>query len=162
MYAVLQVMTKNGAHDSDTSSVAVVSFSGVAVIEAVEGLFVENIGNRSVNLTWKAVAHAEGYYVMPKSMLPYPDVGKITTATNKVTGNTSLLVHDIVKVSKSNLVKGPSLTLLVRAGRSIVLRCVCEECGRPMYRPISFKPYSSRTLHRMLENYLDGCKERRT
>jgi hypothetical protein len=33
------------------------------------------------------------------------------------------------------------LTLLVRAGRSIGLRCVCEECGRPMYRPISFKLY---------------------
>ena len=43
------------------------------------------------------------------------------------------------------------LNLLVRAGRSIGLRCVCEECGRPMYRPISFKLYSSRTLHRMLE-----------
>jgi stage V sporulation protein SpoVS len=51
---------------------------------------VEKIGNGSVNLTWKAVAQAEGYYVMPKSMLQYPDVGNITTATNKVTGNTSL------------------------------------------------------------------------
>ena len=27
------------------------------------------------------------------------------------------------------------LILLVRADRSICLRCVCEECGRPMYRP---------------------------
>jgi len=43
------------------------------------------------------------------------------------------------------------LTLLVRAARSIGLRCVCEECGRPMYRPISFKLYSSRTLHQMLK-----------
>jgi hypothetical protein len=33
------------------------------------------------------------------------------------------------------------LILLVRAGRSIGLHCVCEECGRPMYRPISFKLY---------------------
>ena len=43
------------------------------------------------------------------------------------------------------------LTLLVRAGRSIGLRCACEKCGRPMYRPISFKLYSIRILHRMLE-----------
>ena len=46
-----------------------------------------------------------------------------------------------------------TLTLLVRADRSIGLRCVCEECGRPMYQPISFKLYSSCTLHRMLEMF---------
>jgi hypothetical protein len=90
MYAVLQVVAKNGAHESDSSSVAVVSFSGDAVIEAVEGLVVEHIGNRSVNLTWKAVDQAEGYYVMPKSMVQYPDLGKMTTARNKITGNTSV------------------------------------------------------------------------
>jgi len=54
-------------------------------------------------------------------------------------------------VSVQLLVSYTHLTLLVRMGRSIGLRCVCKECGRPMYRPISFKLYSSRTLHRMLE-----------
>ena len=90
MYAVLQVMARNGAYDSNTSSVAVVSFSGDAVIEAVEGLIVEHVDNRSVNLTWKEVGQANGYYVITKSKPPYPNFGKYTTTTNKVTGNTFL------------------------------------------------------------------------
>lgn len=90
MYAVLQVVARNGAYDSNTSSVAVVSFSGDAHIEAVEGLVVEHKDNRSVSLTWKEVGHAEGYYVFTKSMAPYPNVGKNTTTTNKITGNTSV------------------------------------------------------------------------
>ena len=56
-----------------------------------------------------------------------------------------------VKKMVDTFITDRALTLLVRAGRSIGLRCVCEECGRPMYRPISFKLYSSRTLRRMLE-----------
>jgi len=90
MYAVLQVIARNGAYDSNTSSVAVVSISGDAVIGAVEGLVVEHKDNRSVNLTWKEVGNAEGYYVITKSMPPYPNLGNITTKTNKITGNTSL------------------------------------------------------------------------
>ena len=90
LYALLQVMARNGAHDSDSSSVAVVSFSGDAVIEAVEGLVVEHKDNRSVRLTWKKVDQADGYYVIPKSMPPYPSLGTNTTGTNKITGNTSL------------------------------------------------------------------------
>jgi len=90
MYAVLQVMARNGAYDSNTSSVAVVSFSGDAGIEAVEGLVVEHKDNRSVNLTWKEVGQADGYYVITKSMPPYPNLGKNTTTTNKITGNASL------------------------------------------------------------------------
>ena len=90
MYAVLQVLARNGVYISDTSSVAVVSFSGDAVIEAVEGLVVEHKDNRSVNLTWKEVGQAEGYHVITKSMPPYPNLGKNTTKTNKITGNASL------------------------------------------------------------------------
>jgi len=90
MYAVLQVMARNGAYDSNTSSVAVVSFSGDAVIEVVEGLVVEHKDNRSVKLTWKEGGQAEGYYVITKSMPPFPNLGKNTTKTNKITGNTSL------------------------------------------------------------------------
>jgi hypothetical protein len=90
MYAVLQVMARNGVYDSNTSSIAVVSFSGDAGIEAVQGLVVEHKDNRSVNLTWKEVGQADGYYVFPKSMPPYPDLVKNTTTTNKITGNTSL------------------------------------------------------------------------
>jgi hypothetical protein len=112
MYAVLQVMARNGAYDSNTSSVAVVSFSGGDAIEDVEGLVVEHKDNRSVNLTWKEVRQAEGYYVIIKSMPHYPNLGKNTTTTNKITGNTSLfqfMTLFIVKVSKSDLDKGPSL-----------------------------------------------------
>jgi hypothetical protein len=90
MYAVLQVMARNGAYDSNTSSVAVVSFSGDAVIDAVEGLVVEHKDNRSVNLTWVRVSQANGYYVTTKSTPPFPNLGKNTTTTNKITGNTSL------------------------------------------------------------------------
>lgn len=86
MYAVLQVMAKNDAYDSNTSSVAVVSFSGDAAIEAVEGLVVELKDNRSVNLTWKEVGQADGYYVITKSMWPYPNLGKNITTKNKITG----------------------------------------------------------------------------
>jgi hypothetical protein len=89
LYAVLQVVARNGAHESDSSSVAVVSFNGDAVIEAVEGLVVEHKDNRSVSLTWKKVDQADGYYVIPKSMPRYPNLGKSTTETNKITGNTS-------------------------------------------------------------------------
>jgi len=90
MYAVLQVMARNGAYYSNTSSVAVVSFSGDAVIEAVEGLVVEHKDSRSVNLTWKEVGQADGYYVITKSMWPFPNLGKNTITKNKITGNTSL------------------------------------------------------------------------
>jgi hypothetical protein len=97
MYAVLQVMARNGAYGSNTSSVAVVSFSGDAVIEAVEGLTLVHVDNRSVNLTWNKVGEADGYYVITKSKPPYneskplyPNFGKNTTTTNKITGNTSL------------------------------------------------------------------------
>jgi hypothetical protein len=90
MYAVLQVMARNGAYDSSTSSVTVVSFSGNAAIEAVEGLVVENKDNRSVKLAWKKVGQADGYYVFTKSMPPYPNLGRNTTTTNKITGNTCL------------------------------------------------------------------------
>ena len=90
MCAILQVMARNGVYESNTSSVAVVSFSGDAVIEAVEGLVVEHKDNRSVNLTWKEVGQAEGYYVITKSMPPYPNLGKNAIKTNKITGNTSL------------------------------------------------------------------------
>ena len=91
MYDLLQVVARNGRHDSDSSSVAVVSFSGDAVIEAVEGLVAEqHKNNRSVNLTWKEVDQADGYYVILKSEDQYPNLGKNTTTTNKITGNTSL------------------------------------------------------------------------
>ncbi|GFG37795.1 hypothetical protein Cfor_11613, partial [Coptotermes formosanus] len=79
------VVARNGAHESDSSSVAVVSFNGDAVIEAVEGLVVEHKDNRSVSLTWKKVDQADGYYVIPKSMPRYPNLGKSTTETNKIT-----------------------------------------------------------------------------
>jgi len=79
------VMARNGAYDSNTSSVAVVSFSGDAVIEAVEGLVVEHKDNRSVNLTWKEVGQADGYYVITKSTWPYPNLGKNITTKNKIT-----------------------------------------------------------------------------
>lgn len=83
-------MARNGVYDSNTSSVAVVSFSGDAVIETVEGLVAEHVDSRSVNLTWKKVDKADGYYVITKSKPPYPNFGKNKTTTNKITGNTSL------------------------------------------------------------------------
>jgi hypothetical protein len=87
MYALLQVIARNVAYDSDSSSVAVVSFNGDAFIEAVEGLVLEHKDNRSVSLTWKKVDQADGYYVIPKSMPPYPELRKNTTEKNKITGN---------------------------------------------------------------------------
>jgi len=45
----------------------------------------------------------------------------------------NLILFNTHKIQEEQL-----LTLLVHAGRSIGLRCVCEECWRPMYRPISF------------------------
>lgn len=77
------VIAKNGRHESNSSSVAVVTFSGDAAIEAVEGLVVECKDSRSVNLTWKKVDQADGYHMILKSEDQFPNLGKNTT-TNKI------------------------------------------------------------------------------
>jgi hypothetical protein len=82
------VIARNKAHDSNSSSVATLSFDGDAAIEATEGLMVDHKDNRSVSLTWKKVARADGYYVIPKNMPPYPNLDMNTTKTNSITGST--------------------------------------------------------------------------
>jgi len=87
---LLQVLARNEAYDSNSSSVATLLFDGDAAIKAVEGLVLEHKDSNSVKLTWKKVNQADGYYVFPKSMPPYPNLGMNTTKTNTITGNTSV------------------------------------------------------------------------
>lgn len=82
------MIARNKAHDSDSSSVATLSFDGDAAIEAIEGLKWDHKDNRSISLTWKKVAQADGYYVIPKSMPPYPNLDLNITKTNSITGST--------------------------------------------------------------------------
>jgi hypothetical protein len=84
------VIARNKAHDSDSSPVAMLSFDGDAAIEAIEGLMVDHKDNRSISLTWKKVAKADGYYVIPKSMPHYPNLDTNSTKTNSITGSTSM------------------------------------------------------------------------
>jgi hypothetical protein len=88
LFILLQVIARNEAHDSNSSAVAALSFDGDAAIEAIEGLVVDHKDNHSVELTWKEVNKADGYYVVPKSLPPYPNLEMNNTAkTNKITGN---------------------------------------------------------------------------
>lgn len=80
------MIARNEAYDSNTSSVATLSFDGDAAVEAVEGLKVGHKDNGSISLTWKKVSQADGYYVIPKSMPPYPNLDVNTTKTNSITG----------------------------------------------------------------------------
>jgi hypothetical protein len=87
LMSVLQVTARNEVHDSNSSAAVTLSFDGDAVFEAIEGLVVDHKDNRSVSLTWKKVNKADGYYVVPKSMPPYPNLEMNTTKINKITGN---------------------------------------------------------------------------
>ena len=88
---------------------------------------------------------------VPHSLTPsVMNYGMTRVRSGACTSTNGIFGMYIVTISHSTF-NHDHLTLLVRAGRSIGLRCACEKCGRPMYRPISFKLYSIRTLYRMLE-----------
>jgi hypothetical protein len=81
----------NAAQESNSSNVVRLAFDKNAMIDGVEDLRVVEKSEHSVTISWKKMAHVDGYYVNPKVGTFYPKMNKAKTLDSKITGIETVL-----------------------------------------------------------------------